>query len=128
MKRLCCLLLVFVMFSSCQDEDRKELMEQPVAEKVPDSIQVLQGEFVLGSSRAILRGEDFVYAVKIDSMSRVLARKIDSFKKDDFDMVPVTVKGKIAINPLQGGLDEIVEIQEIIGIPGKETDTIENKK
>ena len=122
------ILLSIIVLSSCQDEDRKELMDQPETEEVQDSIQVLEGDFVLGSSTAVLRGKDFVYAVAVDSMSRVLARRIQPLKQDDFDMIPVTVKAKIEVNPLQGGLDEMIRIQEIIEIPEiQEKDTIEEK-
>lgn len=112
------------MFSSCQDEDRKELMSQPETEKVPDSIQVLEGEFVFGTNSAVIRGEDFVYGVTIDSMSRALAREIKPLKSNDFDMIPVKVKAKILPNPAQEGWEEVIELREIIEVPEREKDTI----
>ncbi len=117
MKRVFGLLLVILIFSSCQDEGRSELMSQPETEKVPDSIQVLEGDFVFGTNSAVIRGKDFVYGVTIDSMSRALARKIAPFKKDDFDMIPVAVKAKILPNQAQEGWEEVIVIREIIEIP-----------
>ena len=125
MKRFFGLLAIILMFfSSCQDEDRKELMSQPETEKVPDSIQVLEGEFVFGTNSAVIRGEDFVYGVTIDSMSRALAREISPLKSNDFDMIPVKVKAKILPNPEQEGWEEVIEVREIIEVPEREKDTI----
>ncbi|MDX1543041.1 MAG: hypothetical protein R3214_03770 [Christiangramia sp.] len=127
MKRLLGVLLLTLVFFSCQNEERKELMEQPEAEKVPDSIQVLTGEIVYGTNAAVIRGEDFVYGVTMDSLSKILAGKVAPLKSDDFDMIPVTVKAKILPNPEQGGWDEVIEIREIIEVSNAEnvSDTIE---
>ena len=114
-KFLLILSLAFTAFS-CQDEGRQDLMNQPEAEKVPDSIQTLTGEFIYPGDAAILRGSDFVYGVTIDSMSKVLAEQVQPFQKEEFDMVPVKVKGKIVPNPRQEGWDENIEIREIIEI------------
>lgn len=114
-KFLLILSLAFTAFS-CQDEGRQDLMNQPESEKVPDSIQTLTGEFIYAGDAAILRGSDFVYGVTIDSMSKVLAEQIQPFQKEEFDMVPVKVKGKIVPNPRQEGWDENIQIREIIEI------------
>lgn len=113
------------MIFGCENSDRKELMSQPETEKVPDSIQVLTGDFVYGADAAVIRGEDFVYGVKIDSMSNELAKKVAPFKTDDFEMIPVTVKAKILPNPQQNGLNEIIEIRQILETPTATNDTIE---
>lgn len=116
MKRLLGVLFISLLLFSCQNEERKELMEQPKAEKVPDSIQVLTGEIVYGTDAAVIRGEDFVYGVAMDSLSKILAEKVAPLKSDDFDMVPVTVKAKIIPNPKQEGWEEVIEIREIIEV------------
>lgn len=126
MKRLLTLLLSIIFLIACQDEERKDLMSQPEVQEVRDSIQVLKGEIVFGSTSAIIRGEDFVYGVAMDSISKVLSQKVDSLKKGDFEMVPVTVKAKIIPNPAQGGWDELIQIREIIDVAKAEnvSDTI----
>ncbi|APU67946.1 hypothetical protein [Christiangramia flava] len=130
MKKIFGLLLSLMMLVACQDDGRKELMSQPKQEKLPDSIQVLKGEFVYGADAAVIRGENFVYGVTLDSMSKKLAEEIAPLKSDDFEMVPVTVKAKIVPNPEQEGWKEVIEIQQILEIPESisEKDTIENKK
>ena len=128
MTKLFGLLILSLALFSCQDDERKDLMDQPETEKVPDSIQVLEGEFVYTADAAVIRGENFVYGVTLDSMSNVLSEKISPLKSDDFDMVPVKVKAKILPNPSQEGWEEVIEIREILEVPGlaKVSDTIKD--
>jgi hypothetical protein len=120
MKKLFGLLLLSSILISCQDEERKDLMDKPMAEKVPDSIQVLEGEFIFASDVAVIRGEDFVYGVILDSMATALSKKIAPLKSDDFEMIPVKVKAKILPNPARQGWEEVIEIREIMDVAGKE--------
>ncbi|MFD2831895.1 hypothetical protein [Gramella sp. AN32] len=117
MKNFLYILLLAFSVISCQDDDRKELMAQPEAEEVVDSIQILEGGFVYVADAAVLRGKDFVYGVKLDSISKILAEDIEKFKEDDFDMVPVKVKAEIMKNKGLEGWNEIIKILEIIEIP-----------
>ena len=129
MRKLIGLLIVAIFAISCQDDDRKELVTEPEAEKVPDSIPLLEGDFVYVADAAVLRGDGFVYGVSLDSMSNILAEKVAPLKSDDFEMIPVKVRAKIVPNPQQEGWDEVIEIREIIEVPeAKTSDTIENKK
>ncbi|TRO67229.1 hypothetical protein [Christiangramia sabulilitoris] len=117
MKKLFGLLLISFTLFSCQDDERRELMDQSVTKTVPDSIQVLKGEFVYGADAAVIRGENFVYGVTLDSMSDVLSNQIAPLKSDDFEMIPVTVKAKISPNLAGEGWDEVIQILEILEIP-----------
>ncbi|GAA4309036.1 hypothetical protein GCM10023115_36260 [Pontixanthobacter gangjinensis] len=130
MKKLFGLLLISSMLFSCQDEERKDLMDAPQAEKVPDSIQVLEGEFIYAADAAVIRGENFVYGVTLDSMSQILSERIAPLKTDDFEMIPVTVRAKIQPNPEQEGWEEVIEILEIVETPevAKVSDTIKDNK
>lgn len=126
-KKLTFVLAILSVIYSCQDSDKKDLSSEPQTEKVPDSIQVLTGQFIFVGNEGVLRGEDFVYGVKIDSMAKELVSRVKPYKNEDFDMVPVKVKGKITPNPKQGSWDETIEIQEIIKILA-DTTASENKK
>jgi len=117
MKKLFGILFTALILFSCNDEDRKDMMSQPEVKQEQDSIQVLTGDFVFGKNAAVIRGEDFVYGVTIDSMSQVLAEKVAPLKSDDFEMIPVTIKAKILQNPEQEGWQEVVEVREIMEIP-----------
>lgn len=126
MKKILFILTLAITAFSCQDEGREELMNQPEAEKVPDSIQVLTGKFIYAGDAAVLRGSDFVYGVTVDSMSKVLAEKIEPYKKEDFDMVSVKVKGKIVPSDHRDSWSENIEIREILEI--LETENVSEKK
>ncbi len=117
MRKILGLLLITLALYSCQDDERRDLMDQASVETVPDSIQVLKGEFVYGKDAAVIRGDNFVYGVTLDSMSNALSEKIAPLKSDDFEMIPVTVKAKILPNPARKGWEEVIEILEIVEFP-----------
>ncbi len=117
MRKILGLLLITLALYSCQDDERRDLMDQASVETIPDSIQVLKGEFVYGKDAAVIRGENFVYGVTLDSMSNALSEKIAPLKSDDFEMIPVTVKAKILPNPARKGWEEVIEILEIVEVP-----------
>ena len=119
-------MIVAILFVSCQEDEQKELNTEPVTAKVQDSLEVLQGDYVYVADAAVLRGENFVYGVKQDSVAMLLSDKVSDLKSDDFEMIPVRVKAKILANPRLEGWDEIIEIKEILEISGASiSDSIE---
>ncbi|WP_295178932.1 hypothetical protein [uncultured Christiangramia sp.] len=126
MRRFFEIMIVAILFVSCQDDEQKELNTEPVTAKVQDSLEVLQGDYVYVADAAVLRGENFVYGVKQDSVAMLLSDKVSDLKSDDFEMIPVRVKAKILANPRLEGWDEIIEIKEILEISGASiSDSIE---
>lgn len=113
------ILLGLLFLTSCGREPQEDIMEVRQQEEVTDSIPTLEGEFIFLDGAAVLKGKDFIYGVEIDSLARKLADRVTPLKTDNFDMVPVTVKAKIILNPGRDGYDEIVQIREIIKIPKK---------
>ncbi len=111
-------MIVAILFVSCQDDEQKELNTEPVTSNVQDSLEVLQGDYVYVADAAVLRGENFVYGVKQDSVAMLLSEKVSDLKSDDFEMIPVRVRAKIMANPRLEGWDEIIEIKEILEISG----------
>lgn len=107
--------ILAIGFTSCQDEPKKKEMSAPT-EETTDSLKVLRGEFIYVDSAAVLKGNNFIYGVKIDSMAEKLAGQIDSLKRNEFDMVPVILKGVIHPNQQQTGWDEILTIKEILKV------------
>ncbi|HET8838112.1 MAG TPA: hypothetical protein VFM82_03870, partial [Flavobacteriaceae bacterium] len=125
------LIAVFCLVG-CQDEKKKtanngmETSESATSEKaenvdgtehavkkVEDSVKTLRGEFIYVDNAAVLKGSDFIYGVKIDSMAKRLAEKTDSLKRNEFDMVPVVIQGVVSKNP-NDGWEEIVSIKKIV--------------
>ncbi|MFV8225190.1 hypothetical protein [Christiangramia aquimixticola] len=128
MKKLFGLLFLSLLAVACQDSNRREILSPLNVTKVPDSIQVLKGEFVHVKGAAVLRGEGFVYGVLQDSMFFKLADTFSTVKAEDFEMVPVTLKAKIVPNPEQEGWEEVIEIREIMKVPeANASDSLENR-
>ncbi|WP_405200262.1 hypothetical protein [Christiangramia sp. LLG6405-1] len=126
MRRFFEIMIVAILLVSCQDDEQKELNPEPVTAKVQDSLEVLQGDYVYVADAAVLRGENFVYGVKQDSIAMQLSEKVSDLKSDDFEMIPVRVRAKITPNPTLKGWDEIIEIREILEISGASiSDSIE---
>ncbi|MDT0294552.1 hypothetical protein ACFQ3R_12320 [Mesonia ostreae] len=116
---ICSLLAVF--FVGCkQDATKEEVKENDTNQveetKKADGLNILRGEFIYIADAAVLKGNDFIYGVELDSMSMKLAEEVKPLKRDDFDMVPVTVKAKVKPNPNKEGWDQVLEIKEILKV------------
>ena len=83
--------------ASCKDDTAKAVQENNTVEEETeqDTVPTVSGKFIFTEKDAILRGDDFIYNVEIDSLSRNLGKQVEAYKTDDFEMVPVKVKGKI---------------------------------
>ncbi len=82
-----------------------------------EEIVELQADFIYFDDAAVLKGNDFIYGVKIDAKAKELAEKVEPAKNDEFDMVAVTIKGTISPKPEgEEGWEEIVTIKEIISV------------
>ena len=85
------ILLALLSLTSCGSDSNEDL--QPKEEVVvKDSIPTLKGEFIFLSDAAVFKGND------------------------QFDMIPVTLKGKIISSPGTKGWDEFIEIREVLSI------------
>ncbi|MGO1585982.1 hypothetical protein [Mesonia sp.] len=110
-----------VFFIGCkQDAKKEEVKENDTTQveeaKKTDGLVALQGEFIYIADAAVLKGNDFIYGVELDSMSMKLAEEVKPLKREDFDMVPVMVKAKVKPNPVKEGWDQVIEIKEILKV------------
>ncbi|MBW2961893.1 hypothetical protein [Mesonia aestuariivivens] len=114
------LLAVSIVSISCKDEEKKASDNDKVVEKVEtissDGEVVLSGEYIYTEDAAVLKGDDFIYGVELDEMAKKLASQVEEFKREDYDMIPVILKGKIKENPNKDGWEKIVEIKNIIKV------------
>ncbi len=115
---------VATLMVSCKNESKgSEVTEENATENVELQDQInkngeftLRGEFIYTDEAAVLKGNDFIYGVQLDEKAKELAEKVEPFKREDYDMVPVTLKGKVKNNPNKDGWEKIVEIKEIIKV------------
>ncbi len=96
-------IVLSIIIFSCKSENKNE---EPI---------LIRGEFILIDDAAVIKGSDFIYGVVIDEITHELAKKVTPMQREEYDMVPVVIKGFIKPNPEQGW-EEIVEIKEIIGV------------
>ncbi len=78
------------------------------------------GEYFYSKDGAVLKGSHFIYAVTMDDMAKELGERIAPIKKEEYDMVPVVVKGVVEVNPAyvrgEKVWEQIITIQEIISV------------
>lgn len=104
MKKSFLLIIVSLLILSCKNEKNNE------------STDLVRGEFILIENAGVLKGKDFIYGVIIDDMAQELAQKIKPLQREEFDMVPVVIKGIVKPNDQKDGWPEVVEIKEIVGV------------
>ncbi len=130
MKKIFLLLALAAAIVSCKNtEDKKTDLNSA---EVAVNIKTYKGEFLYLADAAVLKGNNFIYGVTIDEMMHELADQVQQVKKDDFDMVPVVVKGSLT-KKIEGseGWEEIITITEIVNVsdtPSEADIKIEEKK
>ena len=103
MKKLCYVLFVGILILSCKNKPEES------------ELTLIRGEFILIDEAAVIKGKDFIYGVQITDLTKELAEKTAPLQREQYDMVPVVIKGLIKPNS-QDGWEEVVEIKEIIGV------------
>lgn len=115
---------VATLMVSCKNESKDS---EATEEKAVEAVEVqnstnkngeftLRGEFIYTDEAAVLKGNDFIYGVQLDEKAKELAEKVKPLKREDYDMVPVVLKGKVKNNPNKDGWEKIVEIKEILKV------------
>ncbi len=109
MKNIIIVFSLLVAFTSCKNN------EESSAE-----VQEIKAEFIYLDDAAVLKGSDFIYGVKIDDKAKELAERVNPIKKEEFDMVPVVIKGIINKKEEgEEGWEEIVTIKEIVTVSNR---------
>ncbi|GGE08474.1 hypothetical protein [Psychroflexus salis] len=123
--------LVCLFFWSCNEtKNKKDEATKPKTEiQQSTKFKSYVGEFIKVDNAAILKGNNFIYGVVLDSMGMELATQAETLKYDEYDMVPVVLSGELISNPNKDGWEELLEVKKIIRIAEpKMEETIEIKK
>ena len=123
MKRIIVLLVVIATITfSCSDHPKDRVSNDPE----------YSGEFIYTADAAVLKGSNFIYGVQLDDMASELAAQVQPVKRDDFDMVPVVVKGILKNKSTdEEGWDQVLTITQIVSVsdtPSEADVKIEEKK
>ncbi len=124
-------------FVSCKNAEEKAetatTSETPATlNEAKDGLETFKGEFISIEDGAILKVGNTIYAVHKDEMTEDLAKQVAPVKKEDFDMVPVIVRGTVS-KKAEGaeGWDDIITIKQIVSVsdqPAEADIRIEDKK
>ncbi|WP_299435777.1 hypothetical protein [uncultured Aquimarina sp.] len=106
MKNFFIILVLSLSIISCKNDTKKSSDTEP---------SLIRGEFILIDNAGVIKGKDFIYGVIIDDMANELNKKIKPLQREEYDMVPVVIKGIIKENT-EDGWPEVVEIKEIVGV------------
>ncbi|SDG82068.1 hypothetical protein [Winogradskyella thalassocola] len=122
------ILMCLALFVSCKNEEKQDVnLEENRAKSYDqnDGLITLKGDFVYFADAAVLQTSSEIYGVVIDENMHKLDAQTKAFKKEDTDMVPVTVRvKKFEKNKDEEGWQYRVEIKEILKVeapdPNKE--------
>tara|TARA_R100000935_G_scaffold58269_1_gene94620 strand:+ start:1567 stop:1941 length:375 start_codon:yes stop_codon:yes gene_type:complete len=118
MKNFLLIISAVLLAVGCDNEPEKQ-PEMEITEKVVDSIQIYQGDFISVGKSAVLKGDKFVYQVKMDSVSMKLTDSLNTFIKDKNGIIPIKVKGQVKENIQATGYSKLIEITEVVDIMAK---------
>lgn len=132
MKKIILITFLSIVSFSCKEEIKTSKEKESKVALNSAEEDLYRGDFIFLKDAAVLKGDNFIYGVSIDELSKQLAERVKEVKVSDFDMVPVAVKGKISQKQEgQEGWDEILTITEIVLVgnsPSKIDVKIEEKK
>jgi hypothetical protein len=130
MRKLSLLLLILTVVASCKVDNKKEVdlkesdqVEVVKTTKQNDGLVAVQGEFIYYADAAVLKTTNNIYGVVIDDVVQDLQTQVKLFKKEDTDMVPVTVRGRLfKKDPNEEGWEDKIEIKEILKVSAPSLD------
>lgn len=106
MKKSLLLIIVSLLIFSCKNEK---------SQSSDGETTLIRGEFILIDDAGVIKGKDFIYGVVIDDIANELNNKVKPLQREEYDMVPVVIKGIVKKNEDEGW-PEVIEIKEIVGV------------
>ena len=106
--------IFLISLNACKsDADKKE---EPITsdsvETVAQQFKTYHGEFIHVDTAAVLKGNSYIYGIKMDSVTTALINEVEPLKKDPYDVVNIIVKGELQPND-QEGWEEILTIKSV---------------
>ena len=133
MKKVVALLIIFTVIVSCKEDKKTDIdtakdNQSIVAEngktmKQNDGLIAIQGDFIYYADAAVLKTPTRMYGVVIDDKMQELQKQVKAFKKEDTDMVPVTIRGRMfKKDSSEEGWEDLIEIKEILKVSAPNPD------
>lgn len=132
-------ILLSLSMISCKNSEKNSEVTESIENNSPKLLEnrlpAYTGEYFYSNDGAVLKGTHFIYAVTMDDMAKELGDRIAPIKKEEYDMVPVVVKGVVEVNPAYARgekvWEQIITIKEIVSVsnmPAEIDIKIEEKK
>jgi len=115
------ILILIALFSFSCDKKQNEVVSNEVFETKNNDLIILSGDYVFYNNAAVLQTNKNVYGIVINEKVNELNQRLTSIKKDEFDFIPVILKGKLQNKKEdEEGWSVKLEITEIVEIITKE--------
>jgi hypothetical protein len=144
MKKTLLIMLMILTIISCKNEAKSEaekpseaneqMSENAKTKLQNDGLITVQGTFVYYDDAAVLQTPSGMIGVVVDEKMQDLNERVQAYKKESTDMVPVTIRGRLFKKPENEiGWENRIEIKEILKVsPPKAGDNevirLENKE
>lgn len=117
MKQISLFFLMFFLLTACESDKKAKSNDATEVEALAKEAgsRQLKGEFIYVEGSAVLKGRDFIYGVVIDDKAKELIERTNEEKIDEYDMIPVLIKGNIIDNK-EEGWEKLVEVKEILRV------------
>ena len=115
------ILIFILLFSFSCDSKKDKGVSNKVVETKNNDLIILSGDYVFYNNAAVLQTNKNVYGIIINEKVDELNNKLSSIKKDEFDFIPVILKGRLKNKDKNDeGWSVKLEITEIVEIINKE--------
>ena len=115
MKKFIFILTLLFVISGCENDGGDPVMQEKVMTS-QDSILNYKGSFIMAGNAAVLKGDKFIFQVKMDSVAKDLRDSLANYTTKTKSVIPVEIKGKVIANPEPMGYSQLIEIKEVIKI------------
>ena len=117
MKKLLLLSFCALIVLSCKNDSNSENTEaSSKSYDQEDGLVTMRGDFIYFGDAAVLQTKNDIYGVVVDEVMHDLDKQVKPYKKEDTDMVPVTVRVKRYETNNPDTWKYRVEIKEILKI------------
>ena len=115
MNKFIFILILLLVFSGCENDGGDPVVQEKVMTS-QDSIMNYKGSFIMGGNAAVLKGDRFIFQVKMDSVAIGLRDSLANYTSETKSVIPVEIRGKVITNPEPMGYSQLIEIKEVIKI------------
>lgn len=118
-KTLWILLFVLIITGCNQGQNKDENKSDDLQKKVKkesENWQRVSGDFITVDTAAVIKSRSQIYGVVLDSMGQVLNKRSKEIQKEEYEMIPVIIKGEIINNDVENQWEKLIEVKEIIRV------------